>query len=141
MIATLEKALKDAGWDAIVEAGPHGLEIVTEQDRMSVDIADMDGEVTWWDFTHVTVLGSTYHPESLTETLKQLLPLRNEALMEWIGHREEKQRHIVTIGSEVRECRLIGTEYVHVLNSSFRIHQDDAKITGHREVNQTTATK
>ena len=101
MIKALEQALKDAGWNATIEAGPHGLEIVTDEDRMSVDIAEMDGEVTWWDFTHCTILGSTYHPESLTEALKQLLPLRNDELMEWIGHREVDQRHIVRMNDDV----------------------------------------
>lgn len=141
MIQILEQAFRDAGWSiarvapAICVTAPalapnvegHNFTF-TNQDEFYIEITE-GGEVVWWDFSHTTLLGDVNCPESLTEALTELLPLRDEALQEWMGHRQPEQRFLLRfLTGGVRECRLVGTEYVHILNSSYRGKADDDRI-------------
>jgi len=46
-----------------------------------------DGILVWHDFTHTTTIAPINQPDELVRVFKELEPLRNEELAEWIANR------------------------------------------------------
>jgi len=93
---TVADALRTAGFNVtdVYQYEFRSVDIEIGEESLTFGLQH-DGTVTWHDFTHTTVIAPIDKPDELVAAFTELLPLRDEALQEWIASRkwETQEQH------------------------------------------------